>query len=315
MNVLITGAAGNLGSFLAQHLLNSRHNLRLLIHRKPLPFDVSLFRNVTVYPVDLEKQETLHEPCLDTHCIVHFAGVLFAPRPQKFMQKTNVEYVKNLVDAALEAGVERFILISFPHVEGESSPENPAKGLLDGNPSSVHAKTRLQAEKYLFQASEGRKMIPVSLRSGLIYGRGVLMIEAARWLLKYHLLGVWRQPTWTHVLALPDFLSCVEAAIDRPGISGIYNIGDDNSITLQGFLDTVAIHWGFKKPWRVPNCLFYLAAWCCELFGIIFGKGSPLTRDFIKIGMASYYSDTSRMKKELLPKLSCPSLKEGMTLL
>lgn len=315
MNVLITGAAGNLGSFLAQHLLHTSHQLRLLIHRKPLTLDVSPFRNVTVYPADLEKRETLHAPCLDTNCVVHFAGVLFAPRPHKFMQKTNVKYVQNLVDAALEAGVQKFILISFPHVEGESSPESPAKGLLTGNPSSVHARTRLQAEKYLFQACEGGKMVPVSLRSGLIYGRGVLMIEAARWLLRYHLLGVWRRPTCTHVLALPDFLSCIEAAIDRPGISGIYNLGDDEPITLQGFLDAAAIHWGYKKPWRAPILSFYLAAWCCELYATIFRTASPLTRDFVKIGMASYYSDTSRMKQQLLPELSYPSLNDGMTLL
>ena len=315
MNVLITGAAGNLGSFVTRHLLHSPHNLRILIHHKPIPFDVSPFTNVTVYCANLEKPETLHEPCLDTDCIVHFAGVLFAPRPHKFMWKTNVKYVENLVDAALEAGVQRFILVSFPHVEGESSPENPAKGLLGGNPSSVHAKTRLQAEKYLFRACERKEMVPVSLRSGLIYGRGVLMIDAAKWLLRHRLLGVWRKPTWTHVLALPDFLSCVEAAIEGSGVSGIYSLGDDEPLTLQEILDTMALHWSLKKPWRAPGWLFYLAAWYCELYGMIFRTASPLTRDFIKIGTASYYSDTSRMKQELLPELSYPSLKDGMTLL
>ena len=315
MNVLITGAAGNLGSFLARHLLHTSHNLRLLIHRKPLPFDVSAYTNVTVHRADLEKQETLYEPCLNTDCIVHFAGVLFAPRPQGFLQKTNVKYVENLVDAALETGVKRFILISFPHVEGESSPDNPAKGLLDGNPSSIHAKTRLQAEKYMFQACEKEETVPISLRSGLIYGRGVLMIEAAKWLLRYRLLGVWPQPTWSHVLAMPDFLSCVQATIERSGVYGIYNLGDDEPLTLQRFLDTVAMHWGFQKPWRAPDWLFYVAAWCCELCATIFRTASPLTRDFIKIGMASYYSDTSRMKQELLSEPAYPRLKDGMILL
>jgi len=32
------------------------------------------------------------------------------------------------------------------------------------------------------------------------------MIEAARWLLAWRLLGVWREPTWIHLLALPGFL-------------------------------------------------------------------------------------------------------------
>jgi nucleoside-diphosphate-sugar epimerase len=315
VNVLITGAAGNLGSNLARYLLSSPHNLRLLIHHKELPFDITGFQNVSVYRANLEVPKTLFEPCTNIDCIVHFAGILFAPMPEKFLPKTNYEYVKNLVASAQAAGVKKFILISFPHVEGESFPDKPARGRLEGNPTSVHAKTRLAAEKYLFEVCEGNEMVPVSLRSGLIYGRGVLMIEAARWLLKHHLLAVWKKPTWIHLMALPDFLSCVKSAIEGKSVSGIYNLGDDYPLTLQEFLDTVAMHWGYRKPWRCPKWSFFLAGWCCEVFAKVFRSASPLTRDFIKIGMASYVSDTMRMKKELLPELFCPSLKEGLNLL
>ena len=158
-------------------------------------------------------------------------------------------------------------------------------------------------------------MVPVTLRAGMIYGRGVLMIEAARWLLRHHLLAVWRKPTWTHLLALPDFLSCVASAIEGDAVSGIYNLGDDEPLTLQEFLDTVANHWGFRKPWRSPKWSFYFAAACCETYAMIFRTRSPLTRDFIKIGMVSCVADTSRMKKELLPELAFPFLKKGLPLL
>lgn len=315
MKVLITGAAGNLGSHLAQYLCGSPHMLRLLIHRKGLPFDVTPFPNVSVFKADLEDPRTLSEPCKDIDCIVHFAGVLFAPKPESFLPKTNVEYVRNLVTAALAAGVRKFILISFPHVEGESSPDQPAMGRLDGKPTSVHAKTRLAAEKHLFEACEGRAMVPVSLRAGMIYGRGVLMIEAAHWLLRHHLLAVWRQLTWVHVLALPDFLRCVASTIEGNNIAGIYNLGDDQPLTLQEFLDTVATHWGYRKPWRFPKWMFYVAASCCEVFAWAFRTPAPLTKDFIKIGMAPYVADTTRMKKELISELLYPNLKAGLTIL
>lgn len=315
MKVLITGAAGNLGSSLARHLLSSPLELRLLIHRKKLPFDVSAFSNVSVYRADLEDPRSLAGPCQDIDCIVHFAGVLFAPRPESFLPKTNVEYVRNLVTAALAAGARRFILVSFPHVEGESSPENPANGRLDGKPTSVHANTRLRAERYLFAACEGQKMVPVSLRAGMIYGRELGMIEAARWLLERRLLAVWRQPTWIHVLALPDFMSCVAAAIESSSVSGIYNLADDRPLTLQELLDMVAAHWGFPRPWRWPEWSFYLAGWCCEAFALVFGTRAPLTRDFIRIGMAPYVCDTSRMKKDLLSELRFPTLQDGLMLL
>jgi len=315
MRVLITGAAGNLGSNLARHLLRTPHALRLLIHHKELPADIAASPNVSVHRADLENPAALSDPCAGIDCIVHFAGLLFAPRPEKFLPKTNVGYVRNLLAAALAAGVRKFILISFPHVEGESFPDKPATGRLGGNPTSVHAQTRLAAEQHLFEACAGRAMVPVSLRVGTIYGRGVLMVEAARWLLQYDLLAVWKEPTWVHLLALPDFLTCVTAAIERDDTSGIYNLADDRPLTLQEVVDTLAIHWGFRKPWRCPRWSFYVAGWCCETFALLFRTSSPLTRDFIKIGMVSHVCDTSRMKKELLPKLAFPTLKQGLVLL
>lgn len=315
MNILITGAAGNLGSFLSRHLLDSPHHLRLMIHHKRPPHEIAAHPQAVVYPADLGQIETLYPPCEGTDCIVHFAGRLFDPQPERFLPETNVTYVKNLISAAQASGVRKFILISFPHVEGESTPENQARERLDGNPESVHARTRLQAEQHLFAACEGTEMVPVALRAGMIYARGVLMIEAAHWLLERRLLGVWRQPTWIHLISLPDFLNCVQAAIEGPDVRGIYNLGDDAPLTLQEFLDRAALHWGTPKPWRAPAWTFYLAAWCVETYARIFRTASPLTRDFIKIGMASYVADTTRMKAELIPQLTYPGLDEGIELL
>jgi nucleoside-diphosphate-sugar epimerase len=315
MNVLITGAAGNLGLSLSRHLLAGPHLLKLMIHRRRLPPEVAEHPNTVVHQADLGRVETLSAPCEGADCVVHFAGKLFAPRPERFLPETNVVYVENLVSAALAGGVDKFILISFPQVEGESSPQNPARGALQGSPESVHARTRLEAERRLFAASEAGGMVPVSLRSGLIYGRGVLMIEAARRLLEHRLLGVWREPTWIHPISQPDFLRSVEAAIEGYGVRGVYNLGDEAPLTLQGFLDRLALHWGVPKPWRAPGWAFYVAAWCVEAYALIFRTASPLTRDFIRIGMASYVSDTTRMRAELLPRLLYPSLTEGIELL
>ena len=227
VKILITGAAGNLGWFLTRHLLPGNHDLHLLTHRTELPTPLGDYPNVAVFKADLGDPDSLDPACREVDCIVHFAGVLFAPRPERFLPITNIEYVRNLVNVAQDIGVPKFILISFPHVEGESTPDDPATGRLDGQPDSIHAQTRLAAEQVLFQQTADSQMVPVVLRPGMIYGRGVLMIEAARWLLAWRLLGVWREPTWIHPLALPDFLACTVAAIEGAHVSGVYNLGDE----------------------------------------------------------------------------------------
>src|SRR5438132_7406526 len=119
MQILITGAAGNMGSLLARHLLASPHRLRLLVHRTPLPFGASVHPNTSVCRADLGDPATLAEPCRDVDCIVHFAGVLFAPRPEKFLPRTKVGYVENLLAAARPAGGATLRLGSFRRREGE----------------------------------------------------------------------------------------------------------------------------------------------------------------------------------------------------
>ncbi|MGA3285226.1 MAG: hypothetical protein ABSD57_12325 [Verrucomicrobiota bacterium] len=194
-------------------------------------------------------------------------------------------------------------------MEGPTSIEKPAKGRLDGSPISVHAKTRLEEERYLFaNAAE-----PISLRVGMVYGRGILMIDAARWLAKRRLLGVWRERTQIHLISKDDFCSAGTAAITNNAASGIYHIGDEGNVSLQEFLELACRQWRTGRPWCMPLWLIYAAAELCEFCSKITGSISPLTRDFIDIGRVSYYGDTERMRKDLLPVLKYPTITEGLS--
>jgi nucleoside-diphosphate-sugar epimerase len=158
-------------------------------------------------------------------------------------------------------------------------------------------------------------MTPVILRSGTIYGRGVLMLEAARWLMRRRMLPIWRKPTWYHWLALPDFLACARAAIEGESVGGIYQLGDDLPLTVQDGLDRFADHWGYPRSLRLPGWTFYAAATAVEAYALVTGRPSPLHRDFIRIGMISHVGDTTRMKEDLLPELAYPTLEDGLPLI
>lgn len=310
--ILITGAAGNLGGLLSNYLLDSDLFLHLMIHRKDVNQTLQTSDKTKVFRANLEEPETLSDCLEGVDTIVHFAGILFKHNPEKFLPKTNTVYFNNLLEKAVEAGVKRVILISFPHVEGESTVNSPATGKLDGKPSSVHAQTRLEEEKSLFLIDSKHNIEAVSLRVGMVYGRGILMIDGARRFAKFKLLGVWKEPTWIQLISTQDFLEATRQAIIKDDIKGIYHLGDEGNQTLQEFLDIATKQWGYKKPWRMPVWMIMFAARWFEIFSFVFNTHSPLTRDFVKIGMASYYGDTNRMRQELLSQLKYRTIKDGI---
>ncbi|MDR1757093.1 MAG: NAD-dependent epimerase/dehydratase family protein [Culturomica sp.] len=308
--ILITGAAGNLGGLLACSLKD--RNLHLLTHKREVAGELKDRSNIRLFKADLGKKETLYPALKGVTTVVHFAGVLFKARPEKFLPVTNTYYFNNLLDVAIEAGVRRIVLISFPHVEGETTPENPAVGRLDGRPVSVHAATRLQEEKDLFRTCAAAGVEAVVLRVGMVYGKGILMIDAAEWFGRHYLLGVWKKPTCIHLISKDDFLAATTAALYRENISGIYHIGDEGVQTLQEFLDKIARYKQYHKPWRMPDWMITTAARGFELFSLLFHTRSPLTKDFVTIGRVSYYGDTTRMRNDLLPELKYKTFEEGL---
>ncbi|MDR1201620.1 MAG: NAD-dependent epimerase/dehydratase family protein [Tannerellaceae bacterium] len=314
LKVAITGAAGNLGGLLAYSMKDRDVDLNLLIHKKAVADELLNKSNITVFSIDLADKSTLYEALEKVDVVVHFAGVLFKANPEKFLPVTNTIYFRNLLDVAVEQKVRRIILISFPHVEGETTPDYPAKGKLDGNPESMHARTRLEEEKLLFRYEKEYDFEAVSLRVGMVYGKGILMIDTGQWFARHWLLGVWKQATYIHLISKDDFADAVIAAIEKENIQGIYHIGDEGIQTLQQFLDDITLYKRNGKPWRMPVWMIMTAARLFEGASALFNIQSPLTVDFIKIGMVSYYGDTFRMRNELLPQLKYRTYKDGMEL-
>jgi nucleoside-diphosphate-sugar epimerase len=303
-----------MGTMLARHLAGRVPHLRLMYHRTPLAPDVVRAAGVQPIQADLGDPQTIAAALDGVDVVVHFAGVLFAPRAERFLPVTNVGWFANLLDAALAAGVRKVVLASFPQVEGPTSVEQPAAGRLDREPISIHARTRLEAERLLHSRTEHTGTIPVVLRFGVVYGDGVLLIEAARRLARYGLLCVWREPTVIQLIAVPDYLRTTEAAILRHDVCGIFHVGDEQPVTIQEFLDGLCAAWGYRRPRRVPMWTVRCTASLCELAALIARTSAPLTRDIIALGRVPHWGDTRRMRAELVPQLICPNFTAGLRL-
>jgi len=109
-SVLITGAAGNLGSKLRRHL-EGRYDLRLL--------DIDPRGDEEIIATDLSQwNDRWVEHFQDVNVVVHLAADPTAHQAWDKLVGPNIDGVANIFQAAAHAGVDRVVYASSNHVMG-----------------------------------------------------------------------------------------------------------------------------------------------------------------------------------------------------
>ena len=103
--LLVTGASGKLGAALVRALRAESLRVRALLHRRP----VSDADEIVIG--DLTDPASLIPAVADVDAIIHLAAVTHARSPLPYM-RANAEGTRNLVAAARDARVRRFVHVS-----------------------------------------------------------------------------------------------------------------------------------------------------------------------------------------------------------
>lgn len=175
-SVLVTGGAGFIGSNLVEALLN--------LGAKVSVFDnLETGRRTNLTEFDSNEAFTFiegdirnYEDCLNAmegiDLISHQAALGSVPRSIEFPHNThavNATGFLNMLHAAKESGVKRFVYASSSSVYGDS-PASPKKEGEEGNPLSPYAVTKSLNEKYAKVYSQLHGMETVGLRYFNVFG-------------------------------------------------------------------------------------------------------------------------------------------------
>lgn len=122
--ILITGGTGLVGTYLIERLLKENHSLRVLYRTEKKRKQLLAFlkrKGVTETQMhllefvqgDLDSTADLFEATKSVHCVFHCAALIsFDSRDRKHLFKINSNGTRDLVDAAIENKVSKFIYIS-----------------------------------------------------------------------------------------------------------------------------------------------------------------------------------------------------------
>jgi len=151
MRVLITGGTGRWGPPVCKAFLKQGFSVRILLHRKRVK---SLGANCELVWGDVNQPDSVRKAMQGIDAVVHLAGIVqpFTEGNPQLAYKVNVGGTQTIVDLVKERGESiPFVFPSSVAVFGlcpdATEPLHPERNLC--NPTSVYAKTKVQAENLI----------------------------------------------------------------------------------------------------------------------------------------------------------------------
>jgi nucleoside-diphosphate-sugar epimerase len=277
MRALVTGATGFLGTSLVRQLLAGGHDVRCLVrpssdvaglHRAAAEDGVA---RLEIHAGNLGRLGSCREAAEGCDVVYHVAACMRGATAVLFLN--NVVATRTLIEAALGAGVPRFVLVSSLAVYGtghlrkgetldERAPLDPAPHLRD-----PYTYSKVAQEKAAWQARTEQGLGLAVIRPGVIYGPGRDCLTARVGLRLGGLLlrmgG--RQP-------LPyTFVDNCAAAVLRAGTvaaaeGGAFNIVDDDPPTGRELLRAYRAAVGRVRAFPVPGWAVGPLSGLCEWY-------------------------------------------------
>lgn len=279
MKVLLTGATGFLGSWIARELVGAHHDVRALLRPTADTQNIADLPLDRV-PGDLLDPHSVRRALEGCDAVVHTAGATsFLPKDRLNLQRVNVEGTRVVLANALAARVKRAVYTSsVAALGGTRTP----RVMDEDHPGDVPPE---QAAAYMASKRAGeavatdlaRQGLPVVILSpAVVLGPGDIyrsstapVLAIARGRLPGYVPG---GAAFTDVR---DVARAHLAALDRGTPGERYILGGSN-LDIGEYVTRVARIAGVKPPRRIPYPLAWLVALLHEW------TGGTLSRDLIR---------------------------------
>ena len=325
--VLITGGTGFIGAYIIKNLVEKGLTVRAIRRNSPLPFFIpsKILDAVEWVPGDVLDVVSLDDAMKGMDAVIHAAAIVsFRQADRKRMYQANVNGTTNVVNAAVEKGISRFLHISSVAAIGRTTrPElvTEEKSWAENKVNTHYARSKHQAEMEVWRGfAEGLEGVIVNPSTVLGFGN------------------------W-HQSSCAIFRNAYkEFAWYTNGINGFVGVEDlaeavvrllQTSITQRRFIAS-AENWSFKKlfeclaagfdkkpPTRMATPLLGNVVWRLEAVrSLLTGSKPLLTRETARISHSKTSFDNAALLQALpgfrfkpleeVIKNACDQYKEAM---
>ena len=275
MRILVTGGTGFTGKALVKRLLDQGHEVVALDYKEGLKTRELRDWGAEVVLGSVTDREVVRR-AVDGVEVVHHLAAAFREMnvPDRHYREVNVGGTRNVLEAAKDMGVRRFIYCSTCGVHG--NVDHPPGGEdAPIQPADYYQRTKYEAEPLVRQFHE-QGLPAVILRPAAIYGPG----DPERFLLIYRRVAGGRFPmfgdgrTLYHPLYVDNLVDAFLAAMaDGRGDGEAYLIADEEYVQIEDLVRRVGRSLGVEV--RVPHfpvwpvvAVGHVVEKACRPFGI-----------------------------------------------
>jgi len=314
-STFITGATGFIGGHLAKRLLVEEgvpvHALARDMGKAQWLADMG----AEITQGDITQPETWSDALQGCQVVYHCAAWVGESGAKKEAWAVNVDGAQNIVDAAVAAGIKRFIHISTCGVYGSPQAYNIDENTpmcLSGN---VYKDSKIFAEEVVFKAYRECGMPVVVARASQVYGpeskqftiRPVEVIRSGKMFLidgGRHMF----KPVYIDNL-INGLVLCAKM---ESAIGEAINLTDGEPVSWRDYFGAYGQMVGVESFPSLPYPIAWLVALLYETRAKINGKNASVTRGAVN-SLRSSNSFSNRKARQLLGWAPLISLEEGIT--
>jgi nucleoside-diphosphate-sugar epimerase len=311
--ILVTGATGFTGGHLCRKLVEQGHHVVAFVRSMQRAASLSK-TGIECREVAITDREEVFRNFTGIAKVFHIAAAYRAEHTdrQEFF-RVNVEATRNLLDAAKENGVDRFVHCSTVGVQGRID-DPPADEAYRFMPGDHYQQSKLDGEllacDYFAKGLPGAVVRPVG-----IYGPGdTRFLKLFKPINKGYFVMIGSGRSLYHMTYIDDLVQGFLLAGSHPNAIGeVFTIGGETYTTLAELVNCIADELGKPKPWlKVPYYPVYAASVACEKLCSLINIQPPLYPRRVEFFHLDRAFSIEKAKK-MMGYRPAFSLKEGLS--
>jgi len=310
--ILVTGGSGLVGNELITQLLAQGKAVRAIYNKTPLAnFNSPLLQQ---FQCDILDVVGLEEAMQGITQVYHCAAIVsFDPKRATELFKINVEGTANVVNAALDAGVKKFVHISsvaaLGKVEGQVITETTI--WTEENNKSVYGKSKYFGELEVWRGvSEGLNAVIVN--PSLILGAGDWSAGSSKIFKSVYNEFPWYTDGVAGFVDVRDVARAMISLMDSDVINQRFILSAENKSFEEAFI-LIAKAFGKKSPHKKVTPFLASIVWRLEAVKSLFSKQAPLvTKETAASALAKINFDNTKLNK-FLPNFRYTGIEETIT--